>query len=28
MADFMLPPQCMELGLLDRRLVDWLVRPG
>jgi hypothetical protein len=24
-AGFVLPPQCMELGLLDRRFVDWLV---
>lgn len=26
--DFMLPPQCMELGLLDRRLVDGLLQAG
>lgn len=26
--DFVLPPQCMELGLLDRRLVDGLLQAG
>ena len=26
--DMMLPPECMELGLLDRSLVDWLVQAG
>ena len=26
--DLMLPPQCLELGLLDRSLVDWLVQAG
>lgn len=26
--DFVLPPQCMELGLLDRRLVDALLQAG
>jgi glycosyltransferase involved in cell wall biosynthesis len=26
--DFVLPPQCMELGLLDRRLVEWLLQAG
>jgi glycosyltransferase involved in cell wall biosynthesis len=26
--DFMLPPQCLELGLLDRRLVDSLLQAG
>lgn len=26
--DFLLPPQCMELGLLDRRLVDGLLQAG
>lgn len=26
--DLTLPPECMELGLLDRRLVDWLVQAG
>jgi len=27
-ADMQLPPECMGLGLLDRRLVDWLVQAG
>lgn len=26
--DMRLPPECMALGLLDRRLVDWLVQAG
>lgn len=26
--DMQLPPECMGLGLLDRRLVDWLVQAG
>lgn len=26
--DFVLPPQCLELGLLDRRLVDGLLQAG
>jgi len=25
--DFMLPPGCTELGLLDRQLVDWMLGP-
>ncbi|MFT3666879.1 glycosyltransferase [Piscinibacter sp.] len=26
--DMHLPPECMQLSLLDRRLVDWLVQAG
>ena len=26
--DMVLPPECMALGLLDRRLVDWLIQAG
>jgi glycosyltransferase involved in cell wall biosynthesis len=26
--DMVLPPQCLALGLLDRRLIDWLIRSG
>lgn len=26
--DMVLPPECMSLGLLDRRLVDWLIQAG
>lgn len=25
--DFTLPPGCTELGLLDRQLVDWMLKP-
>lgn len=27
-TDMVLPPECMALGLLDRRLVDWLIQAG
>lgn len=26
--DMVLPPECIALGLLDRRLVDWLIQAG
>ena len=26
--DFILPPECTQLGLLDRQLIDWMVQGG
>jgi len=27
-SDFVLPPECTQLGLLDRQLIDWMMQAG